>query len=79
MSGLFSKKVVKSPMCPICKSFLESVEHVLFLCPWVKLVWFGIPLNYKIDLAVVTTLDVWLLHVYSHMHLSKLAMKDLMC
>lgn len=46
---------------------------------WVKFVWFGTPLNYKIDLAAVTTLDVWLLHVSSQMHLSKRTTKELMC
>lgn len=50
MANLFVKKVANSPLCPICHEFPESIEHVFFLCPWVRGVWFGIPLNYKVNL-----------------------------
>ncbi|KAM1476449.1 hypothetical protein ACFX15_037340 [Malus domestica] len=34
MLGLFNRRVVQNPLCPLCKEFLESAEHVLFLYPW---------------------------------------------
>ncbi|KAM2938135.1 hypothetical protein FF1_037968 [Malus domestica] len=34
MLGLFNRRVVQNPLCPLCKEFIESAEHVLFLYPW---------------------------------------------
>lgn len=40
MANIFVKKVVNYPLYPICHEFPESIEHVFFLCPWVRGVWF---------------------------------------
>ncbi|KAM2701713.1 hypothetical protein EV2_003520 [Malus domestica] len=39
MLALFNRRVVQNPLCPLCKEFPESSEHVLFLCPWTIGVW----------------------------------------
>lgn len=39
--NLFRRKCAHSPLCPICGSENESIEHLLFRCPWTRAVWFG--------------------------------------
>ncbi|PWA82942.1 hypothetical protein CTI12_AA174550 [Artemisia annua] len=38
-----------SPMCPICFTDIETVEHMLFECSWTKVVWFGSALGLRLD------------------------------
>ncbi|KAM2248449.1 hypothetical protein ACFX1S_003458 [Malus domestica] len=59
MLALFNRRVVQNPLCPLCKEFPESTEHVLFLCPWTIGVWFASSLNYRLDRASITTFDEW--------------------
>jgi ribonuclease HI len=59
--NLYRRRLAASPMCPLCSSYEESMEHILLLCPWVELVWFGSPLGLEIDKGKVTTLDKWVL------------------
>ncbi|KAL6176235.1 hypothetical protein ACLB2K_052870 [Fragaria x ananassa] len=61
--SLYRRKIIKSLLCPVCGVFEESIEHAIFMCPWVDLVWFGSPLGLKIDKHSYTTLDIWLLQV----------------
>lgn len=62
--NLFRRKLIRSPLCPICHNFEESIEHILLLCPWVTAVWFGSPLGYRISNSSITTLDNWLLDIH---------------
>lgn len=32
--NMVTKRIVNSPLCPICNKEEESLEHLLFLCPW---------------------------------------------
>ncbi|KAH0994404.1 hypothetical protein GBA52_018268 [Prunus armeniaca] len=59
--ALHKRKIARTPLCPICQAHEESIEHLLLFCPWVELIWFGGPLNYKIDKQGITTFDQWLL------------------
>lgn len=63
LHNLFRRKLASSPLCPFCNSFEESMEHILLLCPWVELVWFGCPLGLQIDKSKVSTFDNWLLNL----------------
>ncbi|XP_008240710.1 PREDICTED: uncharacterized protein LOC103339206 [Prunus mume] len=63
--NLFKRKIVNSPLCPICGQLEETVEHLLFLCPWTQAVWFGAPLSYRVNLQGFSTFDKWLLEVLS--------------
>ncbi|CAL9006913.1 unnamed protein product [Prunus brigantina] len=47
--NLHKRKIISYPHCPLCEDYKESIEHILFLCPWTKLVWFASPLTYKVD------------------------------
>lgn len=38
---LFKRKCAKDSLCPVCDSEVETAEHMIFLCPWAKSVWFG--------------------------------------
>ncbi|KAH0992419.1 hypothetical protein GBA52_003902 [Prunus armeniaca] len=59
--ALQERKIARTPLCPICQAHEESIDHLLLFCPWVELIWFRGPLNYKIDKQGITTFDQWLL------------------
>lgn len=59
----FKRRCSPSLICPLCNEHEESVKHVFLFCPWTIWVWFGGPLNYRVDRMVVTTLDAWILLV----------------
>lgn len=63
MLALYNRKVAPTPLCPLCWEFPESVEHVLFLCPWTIGVWFASSLNY--DILSITTFDEWFIALKS--------------
>ncbi|KAM2969684.1 hypothetical protein FF2_016752 [Malus domestica] len=69
--SLFHRKVASNPLCPFCKKFKDSIEHIELLCPWVMRVWFGSLLNYKPNPQLVTTLDSWFLGMVQSLSLSK--------
>lgn len=48
---LFKRKSSPSLICPICNISEEFVEHMFIRCPWVAVIWFGGPLNYRVDSA----------------------------
>lgn len=43
--ALYRRRCAKSPACIICKTQVESVEHLLFLCPWAAQCWYSSPLH----------------------------------
>ncbi|CAL2227337.1 unnamed protein product [Prunus armeniaca] len=47
--ALFRRHLGTSPLCLIYGEFSKSVEHLFLLCNWVQPVWFGGPLNYRIN------------------------------
>ncbi|BFG21667.1 hypothetical protein CerSpe_079410 [Prunus speciosa] len=61
--NLFRRKIRESPLCPICEELEESEEHLFFLCPWVRTVWFGSELNYRINPQSFRTFDQWFLNL----------------
>ncbi|XP_021834215.1 uncharacterized protein LOC110774005 [Prunus avium] len=63
LKNLFHRRARTSPGCTLCNSGDESAEHAILLCPWSACVWFGIPLNYCVNVQSVTSLDRWLLGV----------------
>ncbi|CAL9028853.1 unnamed protein product [Prunus brigantina] len=61
--ALFRRHLGTSPLCPICGEFLESVEHLFLLCNWVQPVWFGGPLNYRINRQSITSMSDWMMQI----------------
>ncbi|XP_028112211.1 uncharacterized protein LOC114310437 [Camellia sinensis] len=57
--GLFRHKCASFGECPICRKGDESVEHLLFDCPWTKGVWFGSSLNMRVDPGSITNVTRW--------------------
>lgn len=57
--NLYRKKCAQSPLCPICEKETESIEHILFRCPWTETVWFGCGLTYWINEQSTVTVDKW--------------------
>ncbi|KAI8546705.1 hypothetical protein RHMOL_Rhmol07G0140800 [Rhododendron molle] len=39
--NLFKRRCAQDNLCPICDCEVESIDHMLFMCPWANLVWFG--------------------------------------
>ncbi|KAL6125097.1 hypothetical protein ACLB2K_077605 [Fragaria x ananassa] len=64
--NIFRRKIIPNPMCAICGEHPETIEHCLLLCPWTSAVWFGSSLRYIPEKASITSLDVWLVAVYSN-------------
>lgn len=45
---LHSRGVATDPLCPRCLAALETHEHALFFCPFIKQVWFASPLGFRL-------------------------------
>ncbi|CAL9007008.1 unnamed protein product [Prunus brigantina] len=58
--NLCKRKMNMNPICPLCDDQVESEEHLFFLCPWVKMVWFCSTFNYRVNTQSFTTFDQWL-------------------
>ena len=58
--NLFRRKLVTSPLCPICSQEPETVEHAMLLCPWTQLVWFGSQLQFNPSISNLTCISQWL-------------------
>lgn len=58
--NLFRRRCAPFPIYLFCLEHEKSIEHALILCPWVDLVWFGVPLGLRVDKGAVTTLHAWL-------------------
>lgn len=48
--NLYKRKCAPSNLCPLCHLHVESTDHILFSCSWVRAVWFG----FNIDLGGVS-------------------------
>lgn len=59
MENLYQRKCSPHPLCPICNAEVESVEHALLLCPWVRATWFGCPLGLCVDHSCVKRIEIW--------------------
>lgn len=44
-----------------CSNLEETIEHAILICPCVHYVWFGSPLNYRIDVNHISFFDSWFL------------------
>ncbi|ONI01109.1 hypothetical protein PRUPE_6G122300 [Prunus persica] len=61
------------------------MEHILFLCPQVKGVWFGAPLSYEPEIQRISKFDVWLLalssnySIHNHVRKEVLASVSIIC
>ncbi|CAL5334718.1 unnamed protein product [Camellia sinensis] len=57
--NLFRRKCSPLNMCPICMIEVESMEHLLFGYGWVRAVWFGCDLNYRVDWTSISSVLHW--------------------
>ena len=63
--NLFQRKCEKSPLCGIFGLGAETVEHCLLTCSWASAIWFGSNIGIRIVPSNITTLDCWLLDLFS--------------
>ncbi|XP_028065564.1 uncharacterized protein LOC114268572 [Camellia sinensis] len=57
--NLFKRNCAESGYCPICNKQLESVEHLLFECDWVRPVWFRCEFGYKVSWSETQSILKW--------------------
>lgn len=55
------KKCYDSPLCPICLEEVETIEHMLLLCPWAMEVWSLCPLDIHIRRERIYRIEQWML------------------
>ena len=55
--------VIKNPICSICNTKEEAVEHMLLLYEWIKGCWFERCHGIKIDKMTLSSFDRWFLEV----------------
>ncbi|CAN6679166.1 unnamed protein product [Malus baccata var. baccata] len=63
--NLFNRRASNSPICPICLCDDETTVHIFLRCPWVKHVWFGGVLSYKVDGSAISSWSHWLQAIFS--------------
>lgn len=59
-ANLFKRKCSPSPTCLLCNSEKESIEHILFHCPWTRAVWFGCGKAFWILDSPIHSADKWM-------------------
>ncbi|XP_028083788.1 uncharacterized protein LOC114285008 [Camellia sinensis] len=57
--NLFRRKCALSSQCPACVCPVESIEHLLFHCPWTRTVCFGSDLGIRVDMQVCNYVAEW--------------------
>ena len=57
---LFKRKLMSSPLCPICETEPETVEHVFLFCPWTRPLWFGSDFQWSVHANSVQSFQLWL-------------------
>lgn len=58
--NLFKKRIFQTSICPICNMEAKSIEHLFFLCEWVRPIWFGMQLQVLPRREDITSFHVWL-------------------
>lgn len=69
--NFYKRKILGSPVCPIGGWEVEIVEHLLLLCSWTNVVWFGAPSSYKVDMRGFSSVDRQLMGVINLQGISK--------
>ena len=64
---LWKRRVVESPICSVCNIEEESVEHLMLGCEWTRGVWFECCPGMRICREEISTVDVWLLKIYTEL------------
>ena len=65
--ALWSRKCASSPVCRICCKEVETIEHILILCPWVLEVWHQCPLKIKIEKKNISRFESWFFETFNVM------------
>ncbi|KAL7172332.1 hypothetical protein ACSBR2_031930 [Camellia fascicularis] len=52
-------KCAPSSQCPARVCPVESIEHLLFHCPWTRSVWFGSDIGIRVDMHVCNSVAEW--------------------
>ncbi|KAL3719608.1 hypothetical protein ACJRO7_004564 [Eucalyptus globulus] len=63
MENLHHRKIVPSPLCPLCKQEAETLEHTLLPCPWTAKVWNSAPLHLQISRIGLTRFEDWICNI----------------
>lgn len=59
--NLWKKRISPSSQCPVCCRAQETIEHLFFVCPWTRAVWFGSSLQWVVSSLGLGSFDIWLM------------------
>ena len=62
--NLFKRKIMNSPICPICSQEHETVEHASLFCPWTTPIWYSSQLQFLPTPNNVSRIDMWLVYLF---------------
>ncbi|KAF8024586.1 hypothetical protein BT93_F1684 [Corymbia citriodora subsp. variegata] len=60
--NLYRRSVLPVSLCLLCKSTLETPEHIFLLCPWTNEIWASSTLQIPISSHGLSSIDKWLLN-----------------
>lgn len=58
--NLCKKRISQCSLCPICHKEAETIEHMFFLCEWVRPIWFGLQIQLIPRREDMTSFHSWL-------------------
>lgn len=64
--NMFKRRIARDALCPICLENQETVEHLLFLCPWTKPIWFGAHICSVPNEFNISSLPNWMNDAINH-------------
>lgn len=69
--NLFKRKCARDRLCPICENETETVEHMIFWCPWAKAVWFGCNIKPFDNLGGNASISKWIANMVEQLSTSE--------
>lgn len=57
---MFKKKIATSPLCPICNSSQETLEHMFLICQWTRPLWFALNICATPTGYGISNMAVWI-------------------
>ncbi|OMO70992.1 reverse transcriptase [Corchorus capsularis] len=66
MYNLWKRRLKDNPLCPICFSYEETVEHMIVQCDWTRGIWFAV-LGIRVVKEHIIHFEDWLLDIHKQL------------
>jgi ribonuclease HI len=57
--NLSNKGIRCDPLCPLCNSKIETINHIFLECEWTRQIWFVSPLTINYEFLQIKTISSW--------------------